>query len=31
VEGGYEIKSTPFAPQAAQMVVKRAVAMLHEL
>jgi len=31
VEGGYEIKSTPFAPQAAKMVVKRAVAMLHEL
>jgi neutral ceramidase len=31
VEGGYEIKSTPFAPKAAKMVVKRAVAMLHEL
>ena len=31
VEGGYEIKSSPFAPQAAKMVVKQAVAMLHEL
>lgn len=31
VQGGYEIKSSPFAPQAAKMVVKKAVAMLHEL
>jgi neutral ceramidase len=31
VEGGYEIKSSPFAPQAAERVVRRAVAMLHEL
>jgi len=31
VEGGYEVKSTPFAPQAAKTVVKKAVAMLHGL
>lgn len=31
VQGGYEIKSSPFAPQAANMVVKKAVAMLHKL
>jgi hypothetical protein len=31
IEGGYEIKSSPFAPQAADMVVKQAVKMLHEL
>jgi hypothetical protein len=31
VEGGYEIKSSPFAPQAADIVVKQAVRMLHEL
>jgi len=31
VQGGYEIKSSPFAPQAANIVVKKAVAMLHEL
>lgn len=31
VEGGYEITSSPFAPDAAEMVVKRAVAMLHGL
>lgn len=31
VEGGYEINSTRFAPQAAEMVVKKAIAMLHEL
>jgi len=31
VEGGYEIKSSPFAPQAAKRVVRRAVAMLHGL
>jgi len=31
IEGGYEIRSSPFAPQAADMVVKQAVKMLHEL
>jgi Neutral/alkaline non-lysosomal ceramidase, N-terminal len=31
VEGGYEIKSSPFAPQAAERVVKQAVKMLNEL
>lgn len=31
VEGGYEIRSSPFAPQAADIVVKQAVKMLHEL
>jgi len=31
VEGGYESKSSPFAPQAAETVVKKAIAMLHEL
>jgi len=31
VEGGYEIRSSPFAPKAADMVVKKAVKMLHEL
>jgi hypothetical protein len=31
VQGGYEIKSSPFAPQAAKMVVKKTIAMLHEL
>ncbi|MFQ6036971.1 MAG: neutral/alkaline non-lysosomal ceramidase N-terminal domain-containing protein, partial [Sedimentisphaerales bacterium] len=31
IEGGYEIKSSPFAPQAADMVVKQVVKMLHEL
>jgi len=31
IEDGYEIKSSPFAPAAAGMVVKQAVAMLHEL
>jgi hypothetical protein len=31
IEGGYEIRSSPFAPQAAELVVKRAVKMLHEL
>ena len=31
VEGGYEITSSAFAPQAAEMVVKQAVKMLHEL
>jgi len=31
IEGGYEITSSPFAPKAADMVVKQAVKMLHEL
>jgi len=31
IEGGYEIKSSPFAPQAADIVVKQAVKLLHEL
>jgi neutral ceramidase len=31
IEGGYEIRSSPFAPQAANIVVKQAVKMLHEL
>jgi neutral ceramidase len=31
VEGGYEIRSSPFAPQAADIVVKQAVKMLHDL
>ncbi len=31
VEGGYEITSSAFAPQAAEMAVKQAVKMLHEL
>jgi len=31
IEGGYEIKSSPFAPDAADMVVKQAVKMLNEL
>jgi len=29
-EGGYEIYSSPFAPQAADMVVKQALKMLFE-
>jgi hypothetical protein len=31
IEGGYEIRSSAFAPQAAEMAVKQAVKMLHEL
>jgi len=31
VEGGYEINSSRFAPQAAAIAVKQAVKMLHEL
>jgi hypothetical protein len=31
IEEGYEIRSSPFAPQAADMVVKQAVKMLHAL
>jgi hypothetical protein len=31
VEGGYEIKSSAFAPQAADIVVKEAVRLLHGL
>lgn len=29
IEGGYEIRSSPFAPHAADMAVKRAIKMLH--
>lgn len=31
IEQGYEIRSSPFAPQASDMVVKQAIKMLHEL
>ena len=31
IEGGYEISSSRFAPKAADMVVKQAVKMLHDL
>ncbi|MHC4174547.1 MAG: neutral/alkaline non-lysosomal ceramidase N-terminal domain-containing protein [Planctomycetota bacterium] len=31
IEGGYEIKSSPFAPQAADIVVKQVIAMLYGL
>ena len=31
IEEGYEVRSSPFAPQAADMVVKEAVRMLHGL
>ncbi|MGD8787343.1 MAG: hypothetical protein PVJ60_07965, partial [Phycisphaerales bacterium] len=31
IKEGYEIQTSPFAPQAADMVVKQAVKMLHEL
>jgi len=31
IEGGYEISSSPFSPKAAEIVVKQAVKMLHEL
>lgn len=31
LEGGYEIRSSPFGPQAAALVVKEAVRMLHKL
>jgi hypothetical protein len=31
IEGGYEIKSSPFAPQAADIVLKQAIKMLYEL
>jgi hypothetical protein len=31
IQGGYEIKSSPFAPKAADIVVKRATAMLYGL
>jgi len=30
-EGGYEVKSSPFAPQAADLVVKQALRMLYAL
>ncbi|MHC4116377.1 MAG: neutral/alkaline non-lysosomal ceramidase N-terminal domain-containing protein [Planctomycetota bacterium] len=31
IEGGYEIRSSPFAPDAAEIAVKQAVKMLHEI
>ena len=31
IEEGYEVRSSPFGPKAAGMVVKEAVRMLHEL
>ncbi len=31
IEGGYEVRSSSFAPQAAALVVKEAVRMLHNL
>ena len=31
IEDGYEVKSSPFAPSAADIVVKQAVRMLHQL
>jgi len=31
IEGGYEVRSSPFGPKAADMVVKEAVRMLHKL
>lgn len=30
-EGGYEVDSSPFAPQAADIVVRESIKMLHEL
>jgi len=31
IEGGYEVRSSPFGPKAADLVVKEAVRMLHNL
>jgi hypothetical protein len=31
VEGGYEVKSSPFAPSAAETVVRKTLEMLHDL
>jgi len=31
VEGGYEIRSTAYAPQATEMVVRESIGMLHDL
>ena len=30
-EGGYEIKSSPFAPAAADLVIKQVLNMLYQL
>jgi len=30
-EGGYEVRSSPFAPQAAEMVIKQSLKMLYQL
>ena len=31
VEGGYEVRTSPFAPRAADIVVREAIRMLHDL
>jgi hypothetical protein len=31
IEGGYEVQSSPFAPQAAEMVIKHSLKMLYRL
>jgi hypothetical protein len=31
VQGGYEVKSSPFAPQAADIVIRESIRMLHDL
>lgn len=31
VQGGYEVTSSPFAPQAADVVIREAIRMLHDL
>ncbi len=31
VEGGYEVRTTPFAPEAADMVVRESLSALHDL
>ena len=30
-EGGYEVRSSPFAPQAVEMVIKQSLRMLYQL
>ena len=31
VQGGYEVKSSSFAPQAADVVIRESIRMLHDL
>ncbi len=31
VQGGYEVNSSPFAPQAADIVIRESIRMLHDL